>query len=145
MNKIAVIGLGAAGLAAAHLLQRKYDLTLYEKNDYLGGHACTILVKDSDGSDIPLDVGFMVLNNVTYPTLHKLLAQLEGVEIGNSEMSFSYCSDFDTALHYAINWNSQNEFAQKTNLVKPKKQVKPEFNCIDNISSSFFKISNYTQ
>jgi len=118
-EKIAIIGLGAAGLTAAHLLQRKYDLTLYEKNDYLGGHACTIVVQDSDGSDIPLDVGFMVLNNVTYPTFHQLLAQLEGVEIGNSEMSFSYCSDIDPNLHYAINWNPQNEFAQETNLVKP--------------------------
>ena len=117
-EKIAVVGLGAAGLTTAYLLQCNYDLTLYEKNDFLGGHACTIIVKDTDGVNIPLDVGFMVFNNVTYPTLHKLLSQLEGVEIGDSEMSFSYSSDIDSTLQYTINWNPNNEFAREINLIK---------------------------
>lgn len=117
-EKIAVVGLGAAGLTVAYLLQNNYDLTLYEKNDFLGGHACTIIVKDTDRINIPLDVGFMVFNNFTYPTLHKLLSQLEGVEIGNSEMSFSYSSDIDYALQYTINWSSNSKSTQETNLIK---------------------------
>ncbi len=118
-KKIAVVGFGAAGLTADHLIQRNYDLTLYEKNDFIGGHACTIAVKDSDGLDIPLDAGFMVLNNITYQTIHKLLSELAGVEISNSEMSFSYSSDIDPNLHYAINLNPNNELAQQTNLIQP--------------------------
>ena len=88
-KKIAIIGSGIAGLSAAYFLQHEFDVTLYEKNDYLGGHANTREAQDSTGQPIAVDTGFIVYNELTYPNLSKLFQQLH-VPIANSDMSFSF-------------------------------------------------------
>ena len=88
-KKLAIIGSGIAGLSSAYFLQNDFDVTLFEKNDYLGGHANTRKVQDSQGNSIPIDTGFIVYNELTYPNLTKLFHQLQ-VPIANSDMSFSF-------------------------------------------------------
>ena len=61
MQKLAIIGTGIAGMGSAHLLQHKYDITVFEQADYIGGHTNTIMV-DEDGKDVYIDTGFMVFN-----------------------------------------------------------------------------------
>ena len=78
MKKVAVIGSGIAGLSCAHLLHKHYDVTVFEKNDYIGGHTATIDVK-VDGVEYAVDTGFIVFNDRTYPYFEKLLKRL-GVE-----------------------------------------------------------------
>lgn len=115
-KKIAVIGCGVAGLTAAHLLQRKYDITLFEKNDYLGGHTHTIELPDGPDAGTPVDTGFIVCNDQTYPYFHKLLDDLE-VKLRPSTMSFSYF-DEESGFHYAGN-SLNGLFAQRRNLINP--------------------------
>lgn len=88
-KKIAVIGSGIAGLTSAYFLQNDFEVTLFEKNDYLGGHANTRTVKDSQNQNINIDTGFIVYNELTYPNLTKLFDQLD-VPVVNSNMSFSF-------------------------------------------------------
>ena len=85
--KIAVIGSGISGLGAAWLLDRKHDVTLYEAAGYIGGHSNTVDVQ-LDGITHPVDTGFLVHNELTYPNLIQLLEHLE-VESHETEMSFS--------------------------------------------------------
>ena len=84
----AVIGAGVAGLTAAYLLQRAYDVTLYEARDRLGGHAHTHDIPTADGRLLALDSGFLVHNTRTYPNLIRLFAEL-GVTTQDTEMSMS--------------------------------------------------------
>jgi hypothetical protein len=92
--KIAVVGSGISGLAAAWLLDRKHEVHLIEKQTRLGGHTHTV-VHDLGGRKLPLDTGFIVYNESTYPNLTRVFAELE-VETRLSEMSFSVsCSDPD--------------------------------------------------
>jgi predicted NAD/FAD-binding protein len=65
---VGVIGSGVAGLTAAHLLQRRYDVTLFEADDRLGGHAHTHELTASDGGTTHVDSGFIVHNDRTYRT-----------------------------------------------------------------------------
>ena len=88
-KKIAVIGSGIAGLSAAYFLQNQFDVTLFEKNHYLGGHANTQEVKDSKQNNIAIDTGFIVYNELTYPNLTKLFDELQ-VPVSKSNMSFSF-------------------------------------------------------
>jgi uncharacterized protein len=113
-SKVAVIGAGAAGLTAAYLLQKKHDVTIFEKEHKLGGHANTVVVETGADIGTALDVGFMVLNNRNYPSLHKLLSQLQISEINDSEMSFSYYSEANN-IQYAINWSHTNQFYKQNN------------------------------
>lgn len=85
-QNIAVIGSGIAGMSAAWLLSQKHDVTLYEKNDRLGGHSNTVMVNTSLG-ETPVDTGFIVFNDATYPNLIALFEHL-GVETKISDMSF---------------------------------------------------------
>ena len=73
---VAVIGSGAAGLTAAWALSKHHDVTLYEAEKRLGGHANTIDV-ECDGATIPVDTGFIVYNETNYPQFVRLLAALE--------------------------------------------------------------------
>ncbi len=73
----AVIGAGVSGLTAAYLLSRTHDVTLFEAEDRLGGHAHTHDVTDSDGRQHAVDSGFIVHNDVTYPWLRKLFGELD--------------------------------------------------------------------
>ena len=85
---IAVIGSGVSGLTAAHVLGRRHRVTLYERDERLGGHANTIGVRGEGGREVALDTGFIVHNERTYPTLLRLFADL-GVRTQDSDMSFS--------------------------------------------------------
>jgi len=86
---IAVVGSGVAGIVAAWLLQRKHRVTLFEKNDYVGGHTHTIVLKDGPDAGTPVDTGFIVHNDRTYPNFIRFITQL-GVERIKCPMSFSY-------------------------------------------------------
>ncbi|MEU7479554.1 FAD-dependent oxidoreductase [Lentzea sp. NPDC042327] len=94
MAEVAVIGAGVAGLTAAYVLQRAHDVTLFEADDRLGGHAHT---HDLDG--VHVDSGFIVHNERTYPNLVRLFREL-GVPTQDSEMSMSVRCD-GCGLEYA--------------------------------------------
>ncbi len=114
--KIAIIGGGVAGVTAAFILQKAHDITLFEKNSYIGGHTCTVVLEDGPDRGTPVDMGFIVLNNQTYPTFTKLLNQLN-VPVRPSEMSFSFVCE-KTGLEYA-GTSLKGLFSQKKNLVSP--------------------------
>lgn len=96
---VAVVGAGVAGLTAAYLLQRRYDVTLFEADDRLGGHAHTHELATSDGGTAQVDSGFIVHNTRTYPNLLRLFGEL-GVDTQESEMSMSVRCD-GCGLEYA--------------------------------------------
>lgn len=113
---IAVIGGGVSGLTAAYLLQRKHRVTLFEKNDYIGGHTHTIVIDNGPDKGTAVDTGFIVLNKKTYPHFLRLLDQLD-VSISPTNMSFGYyCRK--TGLTYASR-SPNTLFAQRKNLLKP--------------------------
>ena len=87
MTKLAIVGSGIAGLGAAYYLREYFDLTIFEQNSYLGGHTNTVDVIENQAA-IPIDTGFMVYNEVTYPHLTRLFKEL-GVESQMTDMSFS--------------------------------------------------------
>lgn len=89
-----MVGAGVSGLTAAYLLNRQHEVELFERNDYAGGHANTVIVPGLDGADVPLDVGFIVYNERTYPGFTRLLSEL-GVRSRLSEMSFGVSSEPD--------------------------------------------------
>lgn len=110
-----MVGSGAAGLGAALALGDVADVTLFEKDDRLGGHANTVEV-DHGGARIAVDTGFIVYNERNYPNLSALFAHL-GVETKWSDMSFGF-SLGDGKLEYACD-NIDKIFAQRMNLLKP--------------------------
>jgi predicted NAD/FAD-binding protein len=87
-RRIAVIGSGVAGLTAAHVLQAEADVTLYEADERIGGHADTHEVSSGDGRMLAIDTGFIVHNRLTYPVLLRLFDEL-GVATQESDMSMS--------------------------------------------------------
>ncbi|MEX2606939.1 MAG: FAD-dependent oxidoreductase [Kiritimatiellia bacterium] len=99
MSKIAVVGAGIAGLTAAWKLQDRADITLYEKNDYIGGHTRTLTVPNGPDEGTPVDTGFIVMNHRNYPHFSALLEEWE-VELEDSDMSFSY-HDLNNGYAYA--------------------------------------------
>ena len=86
MSRIAVVGSGISGMAVAYLLSRKHEVHLLEREDRLGGHTHTHTIPTSRGVS-PIDTGFIVHNDRTYPNLVKLFRKL-GVERQKSDMSF---------------------------------------------------------
>jgi len=115
-KRLAIIGTGIAGLGCAHFLHRDYELTLFEKNEYVGGHTCTIDVEESDRT-VPIDTGFMVFNRVTYPQLNRLFTLLR-VPVKSAAMSFSV-RHADSGLEFG--GSSLNHlFAQRRNLFRPR-------------------------
>ncbi len=112
--KIAVVGAGISGLVCAHLLHDEHDLTVFEANDYAGGHTHTVRVDTSDETHW-VDTGFIVLNDRTYPRFERLLAGI-GVATQRSNMSFSV-SD---GKNFEYNGASANGlFARRSNLARP--------------------------
>ncbi|MGB0385937.1 MAG: NAD(P)/FAD-dependent oxidoreductase [Ardenticatenaceae bacterium] len=87
MFKIAIIGTGISGLAAAHVLHRVHDIEVFEAQEYIGGHTNTVVVDDG-GRSLAVDTGFIVYNTTTYPNLMRLFDEL-GVPTQESNMSFS--------------------------------------------------------
>ena len=116
-QKIAVVGGGVAGIVSAYLLQQQHQVTLFEQNDYLGGHTNTIEMTDGPDAGLAVDTGFIVLNEATYPLFQTFLARL-GVETRNSEMSFGF-QCLQSGLVYAGN-DLNGLFAQRRNLVSPE-------------------------
>ncbi|MBK8537782.1 MAG: FAD-dependent oxidoreductase [Candidatus Competibacteraceae bacterium] len=113
--KIAIIGTGISGLTAAWQLHREHDLTLFEANDYIGGHTHTVDV-DVQGQYYAVDTGFIVFNDWTYPNFIHLLEQL-GVASQPTLMSFSVRCE-RTGLEYNGE-NLNTLFAQRRNLFRP--------------------------
>lgn len=115
MKRLAIIGTGMSGMSAAHFLQHDYDITLFEKNSYIGGHTNTVYV-DEDGEKKPIDTGFMVFNDVTYPLMIELFHKL-GVPSYDTDMSFSVR---DNNIDMEFNGSSLGGlFSQKKNLFSP--------------------------
>ncbi|MDD1779640.1 FAD-dependent oxidoreductase [Enterovibrio sp. ZSDZ35] len=114
--RIAIIGSGISGLTCAHYLHREHDITVYEANDYVGGHTATIDVEVASGK-YAIDTGFIVFNDRTYPNFQTLLSEI-GVSAQETEMSFSVRNE-DNGLEY--NGHSVSSlFAQKRNLFNPR-------------------------
>ncbi len=113
--RVAIIGSGIAGMVTAYRLQRDYEVTLFEANDYVGGHTNTVDI-EVDGRHYAIDTGFIVFNDWTYPHFIALLHEL-GVEYQDSNMSFSLSCE-RTGIEY--NGTSINSlFAQRANFVRP--------------------------
>ncbi|MCA9042434.1 MAG: FAD-dependent oxidoreductase [Planctomycetaceae bacterium] len=113
--KIAIIGSGISGLVTAFRLQGEHDITLFEANDYVGGHTNTRTIFHR-GREYAIDTGFIVFNDRTYPNFINLLNEL-GVQSKPTSMSFSVRND-QTGLEY--NGTSVNGlFAQRKNLLRP--------------------------
>ena len=112
--KIAVVGSGISGLGAAWALSRQHDVTVYEADPRLGGHANTAEVDDA-GRSVPVDTGFIVYNERNYPNLVRLFAAL-GVETDPSDMSFSVSLD-DGAFEYRA--RALGLLAQPSNVLRP--------------------------
>ncbi len=85
--KIAVIGSGISGLSSAYFLSKKFKVDLFEKDDHFGGHSFTFEIKEGD-KVVPVDLGFIVFNELTYPNLIKFFKDLK-VPYEKSDMSFS--------------------------------------------------------
>ena len=115
---VAVIGAGVSGLTAAYLLSRTHDVTLFEAEDRLGGHAHTHDVTDSDGRQHAVDSGFIVHNDVTYPWLRKLFGELD-VQVRPAEMSMSVRCE-ECGLEYAGGRGLRGVFAQPRRLIDPR-------------------------
>ena len=118
MKNIAVIGAGISGLAAAYLLSRRHRVQLFEKEERLGGHTNTVVIDGPTGA-LPLDTGFLVHNDRTYPNLVRLFGEL-GVATRDSDMSFAV-SCRRTGLEYSSR-GANGFFAQRQ---QPARAVAP--------------------
>jgi predicted NAD/FAD-binding protein len=113
--KIAVVGAGISGLVAAYLLSPEHDITVFEANDYIGGHTHTVTLSRPDG-DVAVDTGFIVFNEKTYPNFIRLIETL-GVAWQPSNMSFSVQCDKTGLTFCPSSFNAL--FVQRKNLVRP--------------------------
>ena len=113
--RIAVIGSGISGLVAAYRLQRDHAVTLYEAANHIGGHTHTVDVEHG-GHTYPVDTGFVVYNDWTYPEFVALLAELD-VPTQASSMSFSVRCEMSGLEYNGTTVNSL--FAQRRNIVSP--------------------------
>jgi predicted NAD/FAD-binding protein len=116
MDRIAIIGTGISGLGCAYFLKHRYQVTMYEKADYVGGHTNTLSINE-DGRRVPIDTGFMTYNNVTYPNLTRLFREL-GVVSRSSSMSFSV-QHLPAKLEFCGS-SINHLFGQRRNLFKPE-------------------------
>ena len=116
MKNIAIIGSGISGLTAAYLLNKMHKVTVFEKNDYIGGHTATIDIHHK-GRQYAIDTGFIVFNDRTYPNFTRLLSAI-GIDRQATEMSFSV-QNSNSGLEY--NGQDLNTlFAQRRNLFNPR-------------------------
>lgn len=112
MKKLAIVGSGISGLSAAYLLSQKFDITMYEANQTLGGHTNTVLTPEN----VPVDTGFIVFNKKNYPNFCTFIDQL-GVESIESDMSFAY---FDRLKNRGYSSDfPRGIFSSKKNLFSP--------------------------
>lgn len=116
MKNLAIIGTGMAGMAAAYFLKDDYQISLFEKNNYVGGHTNTVYVEE-EGALLPIDTGFMVFNEHTYPLMCKLFKKLS-VPYHATDMSFTV---FDHNRNFEYNGSSLGDiFSQKKNALSPR-------------------------
>ncbi|WP_417760217.1 NAD(P)/FAD-dependent oxidoreductase [Shewanella sp.] len=115
-KRIAIVGSGISSLTCGYLLAPTAEITLFEANDYLGGHTATVDI-DAIKQHYAIDTGFIVFNDRTYPRFERLLARL-GVAAQPTEMSFSVRHQL-TGLEYNGH-NIATLFAQKRNFFRPK-------------------------
>ena len=113
-KKIAVIGGGVSGLGAAYALSNTYQVTLFEAENRLGGHARTVFA--GKNSNQAVDTGFIVFNHPNYPELSQLFSELN-VPIAKSDMSFG-ASLKNGTIEYALR-NFDAIFAQRKNVLNP--------------------------
>jgi len=115
-QRVAIVGTGISGMACAYFLHKRFELRLFEQNSHIGGHSLTVDALEGSNK-IPIDMGFMVFNQKTYPNLSRLFDELD-VPVKDSKMSFSvqhlllgleYCG---TSLNHL--------FAQRKNLLSPR-------------------------
>jgi predicted NAD/FAD-binding protein len=114
-QKIAIIGSGISGLGAAYLLNPHHDITIYEKNDYIGGHSRTLTIS-MDEETHAVDTGFIVFNHQCYPHLTALFSLL-GVETQKTSMSFGVISQDPDLEWGAEGLNAL--FGQRRNIIRP--------------------------
>jgi predicted NAD/FAD-binding protein len=114
--RIAVIGSGISGLSSAYFLSKKFKVDLYEKDDHFGGHSFTYEIEEGD-KIVPVDLGFIVFNETTYPNLVKFFQDLN-VPYEKSDMSFSV-SIKNTNIEYSGS-GLGGVFANKLNLFNLK-------------------------
>ncbi|QLK44149.1 FAD-dependent oxidoreductase [Vibrio owensii] len=115
-KKIAIVGTGISGLTCGYYLHKEHDVTLFEANDYIGGHTATVDVS-LNGKEYAIDTGFIVYNDRTYPNFIKMMNEI-GVEGLPTQMSFSVRND-GNGLEYNGHTVS-TLFAQKRNWANPK-------------------------
>ncbi|WP_201569839.1 NAD(P)/FAD-dependent oxidoreductase [Psychrobacter nivimaris] len=124
-KRIAIIGSGVSGLTCAHYLGTQHDVTVFEANDYIGGHVNTIDVALQDGKKAKssnvessvIDTGFIVFNERTYPNFFRLLHELQ-VPFQATDMSFSVKN---TVRHFEYNGHTLNTLlSQRKNVLNPK-------------------------
>lgn len=114
MSRVAIIGSGISGLVAAYYLSRKYDIYLFEKDTRIGGHTNTVFVDSSKGC-IPIDTGFIVHNERTYPNFCRLMREL-AIETQASDMSFAvHCRA--TGFEYSSR-GARGFFADRRNILR---------------------------
>lgn len=114
LPRVAIIGAGIAGLGAAHKLADRCQVTLFEAEGRLGGHARTLMA--GRGEPIAVDTGFIVFNRHTYPNLCALFEAIDA-PVKKSDMSFSACID-DGRIEYGVH-DIATLFAQPRNLLRP--------------------------
>ncbi|CAD5266532.1 Predicted NAD/FAD-binding protein [Alteromonas sp. 38] len=115
-KNVAIIGTGISGLTCGYLLNKTANITVYESNDYIGGHTATKKIND-EGIERNIDTGFIVFNDWTYPRFIKLMKQLD-VAYQPTEMSFSVTSE---KANIEYNGNTINSlFAQRRNILRPR-------------------------
>jgi predicted NAD/FAD-binding protein len=114
--RIAVVGTGIAGMSAAWLLSMRHEVTVYEKARWIGGHSHTVDAPDVAGAVLPVDTGFIVYNNATYPNLTALFEHL-GVPTQESEMSFAVSARGGQFEYGGSDLSTL--FAQRRNLLRP--------------------------
>lgn len=115
MQSIAVIGTGIAGLTSAWLLRKKYKITVFEKNTYIGGHSNTISIDTKQG-EIPVDTGFSIFNQANYPNTTALFNLLD---ITTTPINMSFSASINQGeIEYGIS-GINSLFSQRKNILNP--------------------------
>jgi len=142
LKHFAIIGSGVSGLTAAYLLAKKHRVTVFEKNDRVGGHTATVdIVKE--GVNFAIDTGFIVFNDKTYPNFLAMLSEI-GISKQATEMSFSV-HNCQTGLEYNGH-NLNTLFAQRRNIFRPKFwQLVKDILRFNKLCKAVFEQQSYTE
>tara|TARA_B110000438_G_scaffold48548_1_gene48962 strand:- start:10985 stop:12247 length:1263 start_codon:yes stop_codon:yes gene_type:complete len=152
--KIAVIGTGVAGCAAAYYLHKDHDLTVFEANEYIGGHVNTVDVLD-EGSRLSIDTGFIVFNDKTYPNFLSLMDEI-GQQYQDSVMSFSVVNKLKNIEYSGSTINGL--FSQRRNIfslsfirmildiLRFNRTKRDQFQSLESLSvKEFLEMNNYSR